>query len=307
MTQPADNPANAASARAAIAPFAVAIAIMVVWGGTPLFSKLAATEIDPLLVGELRTVIAGVLAIPILLVMRLALPESPRLRWTLAYSGFAAFVAFPLLFTEAQATTSALHGALILATLPVFTSLFGTIVERRKVTWVWVAGCALALAGEVALIVVRSAGGPGGSLVGDALVLLSAVICSTGYVAGARLAQAGYSSLGTTLWGVAGSAVALAPLTAWSLSRVGVPHASVTAWGSVLVLAVLTSIVGYIAWYWALARGGISRIAGMQFTQPIFGMVLAALVLHERPAPLTLVAAVAILAGAAVVQRASQS
>jgi hypothetical protein len=29
-------------------PVAVALAIMVVWGGTPMFSKLAAAEIDPL-------------------------------------------------------------------------------------------------------------------------------------------------------------------------------------------------------------------------------------------------------------------
>ncbi|MDO9107393.1 MAG: hypothetical protein Q7U89_00165 [Coriobacteriia bacterium] len=45
-----------------LAPVLVALAVMVVWGGTPIFSKIAAAQIDPLLVGILRTVIAGCVA-----------------------------------------------------------------------------------------------------------------------------------------------------------------------------------------------------------------------------------------------------
>jgi len=75
----------------------------------------------------------------------------------------------------------------------------------------------------------------------------------------------------------------------------------------VLTLAILTSILGYIVWYWALAHGGISRIAGVQFTQPLFGLALAAIVLGERPAPITLVAAVGILVGAWMVLRSASS
>jgi drug/metabolite transporter (DMT)-like permease len=202
--------------------------------------------------------------------------------------------------------TSAMHGALILATLPVFTSLFGTLLERRRVSAMWVAGCALALAGEAAVVVWRTADAVGGStMAGDAIVLLSSVICASGYVAGARLTQRGYKSLPTTLWGVGLSAVVLLPLMAWQIAWTGWPQADAAAWGSILVLAVLTSIVGYVAWYWALAKGGISRIAGVQFTQPLFGLALAAVVLGERPGPVTLVAGVAILAGAWLVGRAS--
>ena len=288
-------------------PMVLALAVMVVWGGTPLFSKLAAAQIDPLMVGVLRTVVAGVIAVPLVFAWRLKLPAGRRERALLAYSGFAAFIAFPLIYTVGQAQTSATHGALILATLPVFTSLFGTIVERRRVSAAWVIGCSIALAGE-AVIIVQRTGGPAGtvSVTGDAIVLLSALICATGYVAGARLSQRGYASLSVTLWGVALSSVVLLPLAGWLLARDGFPQAGPAAWGSVLVLAVLTSILGYIAWYWALARGGISRVAGVQFTQPLFGLILAAVVLGERPAPLTLVAAVTILTGAWLVQRASR-
>jgi drug/metabolite transporter (DMT)-like permease len=288
-----------------VLPIAIAMAVMVVWGGTPIFTKLATAQIDPLLVGVLRTVLAGAVALPLALVMRLALPTDTRGRQLLAFSGFAAFVAFPLLFSVGQAQTSALHGALVLATLPVFTSLFGTLIERRRVSKTWIAGCAVALAGEAVLIVWRAAGESGGStLAGDGIVLASSVICALGYVAGARLQQRGYGSLPTTLWGAAGAAMVLLPLLGWLLAQAGVPQAGTAAWGSVVVLAVVTSVLGYVAWYWALGHGGISRVASVQFTQPLFGIALAALVLGERPAPMTALAAIGILAGAALVLRA---
>jgi len=278
---------------------------MAVWGGTPMFSKIAAAQIDPLLVGILRTVLAGCLALPLALAMQQPLPSDARGRQLLAFSGFAAFIAFPLMFTVGQHSTSAMHGALVLATLPVFTSLFGTLLERRRVSKTWIAGCVIALAGEAVVIVWRTAGAAEGStLKGDLIVLASSAVCALGYVAGARLSQRGYASVPTTLWGAAGAAIALLPLMAWQLVRTGVPHAGPAAWGSILVLALLTSVLGYIAWYWALAKGGISRIASVQFTQPLFGIALAAIVLGERPAPITAVAAAGILLGAWMVLRA---
>jgi drug/metabolite transporter (DMT)-like permease len=286
-------------------PLVVALAVMVVWGGTPIFTKVATQEMAPLLVGVLRTVLAGVVALPLALALHQPLPTDKRSGQLLAFSGFAAFIAFPLLFSVGQSQTSALHGALILATLPVFTSLFGTLIERRRVSKTWIVGCAIALFGEAVLIVWRTGGASGGSsLVGDALVLVSSAICALGYVAGARLQQRGYASAPTTLWGASGSAVILLPFLAWSFARNGPPHAGPAAWASVLVLAVLTSVLGYVAWYWALGHGGISRIASVQFTQPLFGISLAALVLGERPAPVTAVAAAGILAGGALVLRA---
>jgi drug/metabolite transporter (DMT)-like permease len=149
------------------------------------------------------------------------------------------------------------------------------------------------------------AGATGATLRGDLIVLLSSLLCAMGYVAGARLSQRGYAAGPTTLWGVSFSSVALLPVLVWMLARGGWPHAGVAAWGSVLVLALLTSVLGYIGWYWALARGGISRIASIQFTQPLFGIGLAALVLGERPASAVAVAGVGVLAGAWLVLRAS--
>jgi drug/metabolite transporter (DMT)-like permease len=289
-------------------PLAVALLVMVVWGATAVLTKLATGQIDPLLVGVLRTVLGGCLALPLAVALRQKLPEGPHERRLLAFSGFAAYVGFPLVFAFGQDMTSAVHATLIFAMLPVLTSLFGTIVERRRVSATWVLGCAIAVAGTAVVILWRSpAAADESSLTGDLLVLAASTVCAMGYVTGARLSQRGYAALPTTLWGITGASLALLPLLAWSLARGGVPQADAAAWGSIVALATLVSVIGYIGWYWALAKGGISRIASTQFTEPLFGVVLAAVLLGERPAPVTLAGAGGVLIGAWLVLRAGRT
>lgn len=290
--------------RSTLAPLGVALAVMVVWGGTPVLSKIALREIGPLDVGLLRTVLAGLAAAPLLAAGRVAPPAGAHSRALVIGSGFAGFVAFPLLYTVGQERTSAMHAGLILAALPVATGGYAALVYRRRPGRRWLAGSAVALAGEVALIALR--GGHGGSkttLAGDLLVLVSMLVVAGGYVAGAGLGLRGYGSLPTTLWGVVLSTVAMGPVLGASVAARGWPSAGPGPWAAVVTLAIATSIIGYISWYWALARGGIQRIATMQFLQPFSGLVLAALVLGERLTLALALASIAILVGVSVALR----
>src|SRR5262249_59973326 len=101
----------------------------------------------------------------------------------------------PLLYSLGQRDPSAMHGGMILAALPIFTGSYAALVERRRPTARWIAGCLIALLGECALIALRAGGGGAApTLGGDLLVLASALLVAAGYVAGARLGQTGYSS-----------------------------------------------------------------------------------------------------------------
>jgi drug/metabolite transporter (DMT)-like permease len=285
-------------------PVGVALLVMVAWGATPVFTKLAAEDVDPLLVGLLRTAFAGLAAVPLLAVVREPLPSVPRGRALLVASGLTGFVAFPILFTIGQERTSAMHGGMILAALPIVTGAYAALLERRRPGSAWLIGCAVAFAGEAALIAFRTGEAEAaGDLVGDLLVVVSVLVVSAGYVAGARLGQLGYRSLATTFWGVALAAVVVAPPLAGVVAADGWPSAGGPAWGSIAFLALVTSIAGYVGWYWALARGGIARIATVQFLQPFSGLVLAALVLDEAFTASLVAASAAILLGVWIAQR----
>lgn len=297
----------------ALLPIGIALAVMVLWGATPVVTKLAVRELDPVVVGLMRTILGGLAALPLALLLRISPPRG-RLWLPLILSGFCGFIAFPIIFTIGQRMTSAMHSGLILAMLPILTGLYVAIVDRKRPAGRWWLGCAIAFAGEVLLITGRGPAGAGqeeASLLGDVLVLVASLFASAGYVAGARLAQAQYASLGTTLWGISFAALVVAPALpfaggpseqgAWLLGLL--PVASPLAWGAVAFIAWVTSILGYIGWYWALAQGGIARIGTIQFLQPLSGLVLAFFLLGERPTYILAVATVMILGGVVIAWR----
>jgi len=281
--------------------------VMVVWGGTPIVTRLALDDLPPLVVATLRTIIAGLLAVPLLARSGQRLPTDPMARRLLAISGLTGFVIFPIVYTLGQERTSALHGVMILAALPILTGLYASLVARRRPRTRWLVGCAIALTGEVVLIAARSHTAGEATLGGDLLIVAAALAVSAGYVAGAMLPPRGLSSSATTFWGVALAAVVVAPLAIAIFARDGIPSADAVSWGSVVFLAVVTSVVGYIGWYWALDRGGITRIATLQFLQPLSGVALAALVLHETVTTNVVIGGAAIICGIVVAQRTDKA
>ena len=68
-------------------------------------------------------------------------------------------------------------------------------------------------------------------------------------------------------------------------------------------MTVLSSIVGYSLWFWALGHGGIARIGSMQFAQPVMTMLLAVPILGEALTLPLLLSGAVILAGVAIAQR----
>ncbi len=284
-------------------PVLVALVVVIFWGASSVLTKIAAREIDPVLVGVARTVLGGIVGAPLALALRIELPKREHYL-AFGISAFCGFIGFPIMFSIGQRMTSAMHGGLILAVLPVFTGLVAAVVERRRPPGRLWLGCTIAFAGEVVLVTSRTANGTAtSSLAGDLLILLASVMAASGYVAGARLTQARYASMGATLWGIAMASVIVLPVYPIANGGWALPAASPLAWGAVLFLAWITSIVGYIGWYWALGHGGIARMGTLQFMQPLSGLVLAFFLLGERPTVPLGIATVLILLGVVIARR----
>jgi drug/metabolite transporter (DMT)-like permease len=282
---------------------------VVVWGASPVATKLAIADLPPLSVAVLRTLIGGAVALALVAGARLPLPTTgPKLR-LLLLSGFCGFVAFPVVFSYGIPLTSAVHAAMILAMLPVITAAIAMAWDRRRPHRSFWIGCLVALVGQAVLVAARAHGAGGhGSALGDGIVLVSDVFASTGYVAGARLQQTGYPARAVTFWGVIAGSVLLLPLAPFVLlGAAGPDWSAVTAWGwiGVIYLALGVTILGYMLWYWALGNGGIARTGLFQFLQPVSGVLLAWLLLGERLTPGLIAATALILSGVWLARRAA--
>ena len=105
---------------------------MLVWGATPILTRIALEDLAPLVVATLRTIVAGALAVPLLVHLRQPFPRAATSRRLLAVSAAAGFVIFPVVYTVGQQRTSGLHGVMILAALPIFTGTYASLVARRR-------------------------------------------------------------------------------------------------------------------------------------------------------------------------------
>jgi drug/metabolite transporter (DMT)-like permease len=61
--------------------------------------------------------------------------------------------------------------------------------------------------------------------------------------------------------------------------------------------------LGFFAWYAGLARGGVAKIGQVQLSQPVLGLLWAALILGESVGPATVGAALVVLACVVATQR----
>ncbi len=282
---------------------AVAAFTVIIWGASPFVTKIGTNSADPLLVGFLRTVLAASISVPLILAGRIVWPRT-RAQWGwLLGSATSGFCVFPVMYTIGIGFSTAAHGALILSGLPVMTGLIAALLERRLPSRHWWAGCALAILGLGVLVGDRS-GFEGGSdpLLGDLLMVAACTICAFGYVAGARLSSS-IGSWSATMWGITlGAAVALpGALALGGISAI--TAIGLAGWLAIAYLAFVVAIIGYAAWYWALDKGGVERVAPAQFFQPVVGVGLAVAFLGESLSWTGLAAALVILAGVWIARR----
>ncbi|MCG8696088.1 MAG: DMT family transporter [Minwuiales bacterium] len=279
-----------------------AVLAVTLWGATPVVTRFAVGVADPLTVGLLRTVLAAVAAGPLLALMRIPLPRGPRRLGSLALSSITALAVFPVLLSLGLERTSAANAALIMTAIPIFTGIFAAVAERLPLPPLFWLGAAVAMVGEAALVGLRLGAPAGGDLYGDLLIAAAGVTAALGYVAGARLSR-DYPAVGATLWGLVLAGCLVLPLLAALFAFGPVPRLSGDLWLALVYLAVGGSLIAYIAWYWALSRGGIARTGTVQYAQPLVTVVLAALFLRESITWPLLAAGAIIVAGIAIAQR----
>jgi len=284
---------------------AVAGGALLLWSGTAVANKVAVAHMDPMTAGIVRSAAAGVIAAAVALVARLPLPGTPG-RWALlALSGIASFAVWPMLLSLGLGRTTANHAALVMALLPVLTGLIALGTERSLPRRGWWAGMGLALAGTFLLVFHRSGGAvltETGGARGDLIILAGTTVCAAGYVAGGRLSRT-IGTLATTFWGLATALVVLVPAFLLRAGRTDWSAVGAGGWGAIAYMAVMSSLIGYAAWFWALGRGGIARIGAWQLVQPLLTVALAAVLLRERVTWPLAVCAAAIVGGTALAQR----
>ena len=198
--------------------------------------------------------------------------------------------------------TSVANSTFLVNMAPIFVTLGGWLLLRERVTGLFMAGMATALAG--AWLLSRGHFAPSAdSLAGDALALLAAVSYA-GYLLVIKRLRARCDTVTIMAWSSTVTAVALLPAMLLSGEQM-LPH-SAGGWATLLALAVVPHVAGQSLIAWAMAHLPASFSSVALLVQPVAASLLAWALLAEPVAPLQAAGGAAVLAGVALARRGSR-
>jgi len=275
--------------------------------GSYLCGKTALREIPPLPLGLLRFL--GASALLALLLLRVRPPGQrlpPKSAWPQLL--VLSFVVVPVsqgFFQTGLALSTAGHAALLYSLTPLFVLLLAQALRRELPGMRTAVGTLIALAGTLYVLAWRGLDLSRGPLLGD-LLLLVAVVAWALFTAEGRPLVTAYGPLPVIAWTlIAGTAMYL-PLGIASLAAPGavhrIVHASRAAWLGVLYLVLVTSVIAYLLWYWALAHLPAARVAVFTNLQPLATAVLAHVFLGEHVTPQFIGGALVVISGVVLAQ-----
>lgn len=270
---------------------------MVIFGGTLPATRIAVSEIDPIALTSLRTAIAGLCSLALLLVLRRPLP--PRALWPqLVITMLCVCFLFPFLMALGVQTVDASHGGVVFGIMPIATALVAVaITHERPRPLFWIASV-----GGAALVVAFALRQGGGTLsAGDLLLFAAVAVAAVGYAFSGRLTSQmpGWEVISWVLVITLPVSIPAALLTL----PADLGHIALKPWLGLLYVALFSQWIGFFAWNAGMAMGGIARVSQVQLLQPFITFVLAAVFNGETITPPIVLFAAAVVATVAISTR----
>lgn len=248
--------------------------------GTHLVAKVAARDVEPFTLTLVRSLIAAC-GVTVLLLVRGRFPRIRREDWPLVL--FLAFLAIPLnqfLFLFGIRLTTPSNAALLYATTPILVVLFSRLLLGERLTRRKVMGIVVAFIGVVVVILERGVDASAQYFQGNLIIYVAVLAWGLYTVLGKRLIVQ-YGPLDASAITLLTGTLIFLPIGVIPAFQFDFASIGVWTWGQIMYLGVITSVVAYLMWYYALARVEAGKVALFANLQPILTTVLAVALLGQ--------------------------
>lgn len=260
------------------------IVLCMVWGLQQVILKMAASDISPLMQIALRSGLAALLLLPLVLLDQKSQLMNPKN----VKAGALVAVLFSLeffLLAQALQLTSASHAVVLLYTAPIFVALglHWKLPSERLTILQWT-GIGIAFIGIVVTFIRPQQIGVNTfqqqMLWGDLYALAAAIAwaATTVTVRLSSLAQAAVTQ--TLFYQLAGSFILLLGL-AFFMGQAVVQWTPLVI-GSLAFHTLIVSFASFLAWFWLLRNYLASRLGVFSFLTPLFGIIFGVWLLDEN-------------------------
>ena len=271
------------------------VALSAVWGASFLFMRIAAPEFGPLVLVEVRVVIAALFLLPIFL-LRANISEL-TVHWKkLAILSVLNSAAPFFLLTFATLSITGGFAGILNATAPIFAAM---------VAWVWLSD-RLGVSQIVGLVI-----GFVGVLVlvwnkvtlafdGTTVAILAGIIAAIFYAVGGNYTKkymGQMNSLAIATGTMIAAAIILLPIAVYLWPSEPV---SIRSWIAAIIMGVASTGIAYILYFRLIRNVGPAKAITVTYLIPAFAMFWGAIVIDEKVTPIMVVGCIIIFFGTAL-------
>ena len=269
------------------------------WGASYLFMRYAVPHLGPVLMIELRVLVAG------LALAAFVLAAGSSIGWREHWRAYlfvgAIGLALPFVLIAAALTViDASTAAILNALAPLFASIVAALWIRDPITLPKAVGIALCLAGTAVLVGWTPTPMSARELLAASLSVIATALY--GYtIVFTKVKLKGASPMGTSAATLLFAALALAPVVPFAPLPRALSTVPAMAWLALAGLAIVSTTVAFIFYYRLIADVGPVKAITVTLLVPVFGMFWGVIFLGEPLTPGRLAGCAIILAGCSLV------
>jgi drug/metabolite transporter (DMT)-like permease len=261
--------------------WAAFLGLSIAWGTSFLWIKIAVQEIGPFTMLAIRLLIGSAALLAVAVYRKPSLPKSHREWWALVVIGITnTAVPFALISWGQQYIDTAVS-AILSGSLPLFVAILAHFfLKDDRLNLARLVGVLVGFGGVVVLIGGGSAAGGGIGMLGQLAVLLAMVFYAFAAIF-TRLKAQGIPQIIQALVPLVVADAALWMLVPFTELPFQMPR-QLGTWGAILFLAVISSCVAYLLYFYLLHSIGPTRTLFVTYMFPLVGVISGAVFLGEQ-------------------------
>ncbi|HTZ98948.1 MAG TPA: DMT family transporter [Candidatus Aquilonibacter sp.] len=283
--------------------------ILLLWSVNYTAGKIALRHMGPLTLAPLRIELAAMLMLAVHFSRRGRARFHWRDAWMFAYLGFLGVVLNQGCFMTGLNYTTSERSVLVKAIGPILILLLARAMGLEAFSKAKIGGMALAFLGVVLLETEGSRVGHTSAVVGDAITMVSTLGFAIYSVLGKKVLYtahaAKYDSISLNTFITAAAGLMLLPLAARQAIVLDWHSVGWAGWSAMIYMAAGSSVAAYTLFYWVLKHLDASRVAAINYVQPILVILLSMLFLGEHPTGHLISGGILVLVGVYFVERVS--
>ena len=261
------------------------ILLSILWGASFFFAKVALTDLGPFTIVLGRVGLAAIFLNGVVLASGHRMPTNRKLWRNFMIMGFLNnLLPFSLIFWGQTQIASGL-AAILNATTPLWTVLLAHFFTAdEKVTPNRFSGVLFGLFGVILIIGPEILQGLSVNFLAQMAIVAAAASYAFAGIFGKRFKHT--PALVTATGQITGTTIMMIPVVLvvdkpWTLAM-----PSLATWGALLGLALLSTSIAYIIYFYILAKSGATNLLLVTFLIPVSALILGMVFLGERLAPL---------------------